>query len=100
MEEEMSRKNASRGMFALIFVLGLTLAGASPAAAVDLGSWDFSFDRLVSGFWGEVTGWLAPADKRGFGIDPNGVAVSARPDMPPPAEPQGDPKPFSPTGKP
>lgn len=97
----MSRKTASRGIFALILVLGLTLAGASPAAAADFGSWDFSFDRLVSGFWGEVTGWLTATDKRGFGIDPNGVSVSAHPDTPqPPAEPQGDPGPFSPTGKP
>lgn len=98
----MSRTTASRGIPALIFVLALTLAGASPAAAADLGFWDFSFDHLVSGFWGEVTGWLTGADKRGFGIDPNGVAVSAQPDPPanPPANPQGNPGPFSPDGKP
>ena len=88
----MSRTHASRGIFALVFVLGLTLAGARPAAAADLGSWDFSFDRLVSSFWGELTGWLTGtdgADKRGFGIDPNGVAVSAQPN--PPVDPQGGP---------
>lgn len=96
----MSRTTTSRGIFALILVLGLTLAGARPAAAADLGSWDLSLDRLVSGFWAEMTGWLTGADKRGFGIDPNGVAVSALPDPAPPADPQGNPEPFSPTGKP
>lgn len=95
----MSRTTASRGISALILVLGLTLAGASPAAAADLGSWGFSFDRLVSGFWAEVTGWLAgSADKasepidnldRGFGLDPNGNTVAITPDHPEPVGPQG-----------
>lgn len=95
----MSRNTASRGIPALILVLGLTLAGASPAAAADLGSWGFSFDRLVSGFWAEVTGWLSgSADKvsepidnldRGFGLDPNGNTVAVAPDHPEPVGPQG-----------
>jgi hypothetical protein len=98
MEEEMSRKNASRGIFALILVLGLTLAGASPAAAADFGSWNFSFDGMVSGFWAEVTRWLGSTDKaseqtdrmdRGFGLDPNGNSVSIVPDDPQPVGPQG-----------
>ena len=95
----MSRTTASRGIPALILVLGLTLAGASPAAAADLGSWGFSFDRLVSGLWAEVTGWLAgstdkasePIDNvdRGFGIDPNGNTLTALPDHPEPQGPKG-----------
>lgn len=95
----MSRKTASRGISALILVLGLTLAGARPAAAAGLESWDFSFDHLVSGFWAGLTGWLTgtDTDKRGFGIDPNGVAIAARPDVP--ADPQGA-SPFSPDGHP
>ena len=92
----MSRTTASRGISALILVLLLTLAGARPAAAADLGSWGFSFDRLVSGFWAEVTGWLSgqadkasesePADTmdRGFGLDPNGNTIYVVPDHPEP----------------
>ena len=83
----MSRNTASRGIPSLVFVLGLTLAGASPAAAADPGSRDFSFDRLFSGFWGEMTGWLTGADKRGFGIDPNGGWTGIRPDPSTPADP-------------
>lgn len=95
----MSRKTAFRGVPSLIFVLvlGLTLAGASPAAAEGL--WDFSFDRLVSGFWSEVTGWLTGTDKatsgdvdeldRGFGIDPNGNTVAVEPEPSHPVGPQG-----------
>ncbi|HKV06593.1 MAG TPA: hypothetical protein VJ725_00550 [Thermoanaerobaculia bacterium] len=96
----MSRKTASRGISALIFVLALTLAGASPAAAADLGLWDFSFDHLVSGFWGEVTGWLSGADKRGFGIDPNGKPFSAQTDPGPPAQANPQGQPFSPSDHP
>lgn len=94
----MSRNTASRGIPALVFVLGLTLAGARPAAAADSGSWGFSFDHLVSGFWAEVTGWLTGADKasepiddmdRGFGLDPNGHTISVVPDHPEPQGPRG-----------
>lgn len=94
----MSRKITSRGISALVLVLGLTLAGARPAAAADLGAWGFSFDRLVSGLWAEVTGWLTGADKaseptdtmdRGFGIDPNGNTVAITPDHPEPVGPRG-----------
>lgn len=96
----MSRTTASRGISALLLVLGLTLAGARPAAAADLGAWDFSFDRFVSGFWAEVTGWLSGAEKvssteptdridRGFGLDPNGNTIAIVPDPPQPEGPKG-----------
>jgi hypothetical protein len=94
-EEEMSRKTAVRGIPSLIFVLGLTLAGASPAAAAGPGFRDFSFDRLFSGFWGEVAGWLTGVDKRGFGLDPNGGSIAVEPEPPGPETPPAQANPPS-----
>lgn len=100
----MGRKTASRGASSLVLVLSLALAGASPAAAADLGSWELSFDRLVSGLWSEVTGWLtggtgvekaAPRTTtndtfdRGFGLDPNGNSTIVQPEPPAVVGPQG-----------
>lgn len=99
----MSRKTAFRGIpsLVLVLILGLTLAGASPAAAAaDPGFRDFSLERLASGFWGKVAGWFTGADKRGFGIDPNGGSIAIEPDPPTPAEPPADPGTFAPNGRP
>ena len=85
----MHRRTAHRGIAALALVSMLTLLGAQPASAADLGL----LDRLASfwsaaapgapSLWDDFTGWLGfgtqtkansalPAE-RGFGIDPNGL---------------------------
>jgi hypothetical protein len=101
-EEEMSRKTAFRGIPSLILVLvfGLTLAGPSPAAAADLGFREFSLERLASGFWGEVAGWFTGADKRGFGIDPNGQPILIDPDPENPTAPSAPAAPPAPPDHP
>lgn len=102
----MSRKTAFRGISSLIFVLvlGLTLAGASPAAAAGPGFRQLSLERLASGFWAKVASWLTGppmgADKRGFGIDPNGETFIIDPDPAAPPAPPVSPGPAGPHGRP
>lgn len=88
----MFRRNVQRGVATLAFVLAVTLAGAEPAAAAANPGF---LGRLVNA-WSAVTGTGGQAltsvldrlsgrarfavrngqEKRGWGVDPNGMTVA------------------------
>lgn len=100
----MYRRSIHRGIAALALAATLALAGARPAAAVDLRFADrlsSLWSAVTSGgpaeLWDALTGWLGGTEKTGSpdpttdghrGSDPNGVALD-------PAQP---PQPLAPSG--
>jgi len=87
------RRSIHRGVVALAIVTSLSVAGAHPAAAMDLGS----VGRQLSSLWSFITG-ASPAQHRtegrttkpgrkaqdsntdrGWGIDPNGNSLTTAP---------------------
>lgn len=99
----MNRRTVHRGIAALLLVTFLAAAGARPAAAAAdagflgrlAGAWSAVTGGDPDGFLNRVAGWFAgkPAanksprtiTKRGWGIDPNGTAIST--DDPAPTPP-------------
>ena len=91
----MYRRTVHRGILALAVVTSLSLAGAQPAAAKDLG-FTARLGHLMSvlepGLWAKLTGWLSPgkptktssssqpnAGEKGWGLDPNGNSITTSP---------------------
>ena len=87
------RRTVQRGIVALAIAASLSVAGARPAAAMDLG-----LVRQLSNLWSLVTGGPShaphqtagkpatrktsssdPTPDRGWGIDPNGNTVTSAP---------------------
>lgn len=91
------RRTVHRGIVALAIVTSLSVAGARPAAAMDLG-----LVHQLSNLWSLVTGGPShaphqtagkpatrksttspPPVDRGWGIDPNGNSIVTDPGAPP-----------------
>lgn len=102
----MHRKTVHRGIAALALVTILTVAGAQPAAAADLGFLDrlANFWSAVTGeeptnLWDTLTGWFGGTEKatstdttitdRGAGIDPNGNTLTSSTTDPTASSPNG-----------
>jgi len=95
----MYRRTIHRGILALAVVTTLSLAGAQPAAARDLGltaRLGHLMSVLEPGLWAKLTGWLSPdkptkatsssnpsPGEKGWGLDPNGNSMTTSPDSDP-----------------
>jgi hypothetical protein len=91
----MFHRSIHRGIVALAVVTSMSLAGAQPAAARDLG-FTARLGHLMSvldpGLWAKLTGWLSPdkptkatsssnpsTGEKGWGLDPNGNSLTTAP---------------------
>jgi hypothetical protein len=91
----MYRRTVHRGILALAVVTSLSLAGAQPAAARDLGftaRLGHLMSALEPNLWAKLTGWLSgdkptkatssstpSSGEKGWGLDPNGNSTTASP---------------------